>query len=87
MLAALARGVQRAEIAPGLDHELLLDMLMGPYYFRALFGHARISANMNDKLVDGVLRAAAPSAARRPALTRESAHKPRRYRRRLPGLK
>jgi AcrR family transcriptional regulator len=62
MRAALARGVQRAEIAAGLDHELLLDMLTAPYYFRTLFGHAHISARMDERVVDYALRAAAPAA-------------------------
>jgi AcrR family transcriptional regulator len=85
MLAALARGVQRSEIAAGQDHELLLDMLTGPYYFRTLFGHAPITASMNERLLDYALRAAAPSGGNRPALTHESVRKPRRYRRRSPA--
>jgi AcrR family transcriptional regulator len=59
MRAAFARGEARGEIQPDLDIELLLDMLTGPYYFRALFGHARISPRMNERIVDYVLRAAA----------------------------
>lgn len=61
MRAAVARGAARGQIAPGLDLELLLDMLTAPYYFRALFGHARITAGMNDRVVDLVLQAAAVS--------------------------
>jgi AcrR family transcriptional regulator len=60
MRAALRRGQARREIAAGLDHELLLDMLTAPYYFRALFWHAPITARMNGKIVDYVLRAAQP---------------------------
>lgn len=59
MRAALARGAARGQIASGLDLELLLDMLTAPYYFRALFGHAPITAGMNEKIVDLVLQAAA----------------------------
>lgn len=59
MRAALARGEARGDIAAGLDIELVIDMLTAPYYFRALFGHARISPRMNEKIVDYVLRAAA----------------------------
>ena len=57
MRAALTRGEARGEIAAGLDIELVLDLLTAPYYFRALFGHARITAKMNEKIVDYVLRA------------------------------
>jgi AcrR family transcriptional regulator len=87
MRAALARGVQRAEIAAGLDHELLLDMLTAPYYFRTLFGHARITAHMNDTVVDYALQAAAPPGAKGRAVRHESIRKERRYRRRSPGRK
>jgi AcrR family transcriptional regulator len=62
MRAAFARAVARGEMAAGLDTELVLDMLTGPYYFRSLFGHAPITAAMNKKIVDYVLRAAAPAA-------------------------
>jgi hypothetical protein len=59
MRAALARGAARGQIAASVDLELLLDTLTAPYYFRALFGHAPISAGMNEKIVDFVMRAAA----------------------------
>jgi AcrR family transcriptional regulator len=58
MRAALKRGQARGEIAHGLDDELLLDVLTAPYYFRALFAHARITPRMNDTIVDYTLRAA-----------------------------
>jgi AcrR family transcriptional regulator len=61
MRAAMARGAARGEIAPGLDLEMLLDMLTAPYYFRVLFGHAPITAGMNDRVVALVLQAAAVS--------------------------
>jgi AcrR family transcriptional regulator len=57
MRTALARGEARGEVAAGLDIELVLDLLTAPYYFRALFGHAPITARMNEKIVDYVLRA------------------------------
>ncbi len=53
--SALARAAVRKEIAPSLDIELVLDMLTAPYYFRALFGHAPITASMNERIVDYVL--------------------------------
>jgi AcrR family transcriptional regulator len=82
MRAALARGVQRAEIAADLDHELLLDMLTAPYYFRTLFGHGRISARMDEQVVDYALRAVAPTDAKGAGVKHESTHKVRRSRRR-----
>jgi AcrR family transcriptional regulator len=59
MRAALQRGQARGEIAAAADIELLMDLLTAPYYFRALFGHAEITARMNRRIVDYVLRAAA----------------------------
>ena len=76
MSAALVRGTARGEIPMGLDLEVLLDMLTAPYYFRALFGHAPITADMNHKIVDFVLRA---------GLSRAAARKPRRFPRRSHG--
>jgi AcrR family transcriptional regulator len=61
MRAALARAMARGEVAADVDTELVLDMLTGPYYFRALFGHAPITAAMNEEIVGYVLRAAAPT--------------------------
>ena len=37
----------------------MLDMLTGPFYFRALFGHAPISRRMTRDVVEYVLRVAA----------------------------
>lgn len=57
MRKALARAVTRGEIPGSFDVELILDMLTGPFYYRALFGHARISHRMAHEAVEYVLRA------------------------------
>lgn len=57
MRQALSRAVTRGEIRGGFDVELILDMLTGPFYYRALFGHARISQRMAQQAVEYVLRA------------------------------
>jgi len=57
MRQALARAVRRGEIRGGFDVELILDMLTGPFYYRALFGHAPISRRMAQEAVEYVLRA------------------------------
>jgi hypothetical protein len=36
----------------------MLDMLTGPFYYRALFGHAHISRRMTWEVVEYVLRIA-----------------------------
>ncbi|MFZ0497496.1 MAG: TetR/AcrR family transcriptional regulator [Steroidobacteraceae bacterium] len=57
MRQALARAVRRGEIRADFDVELILDMLTGPFYYRALFAHARISRRMAQEAVKYVLRA------------------------------
>jgi AcrR family transcriptional regulator len=62
MREAFARARAREEIRADLDIDLLLDMLTGPFYFRTLFGHAKVDRQMTRDVVDYVLRAAAPVA-------------------------
>jgi hypothetical protein len=45
--------------------ELLLDMLTGPFYYRALFGHAPITRQMTAEVVKYVLQVAAPANIQR----------------------
>ena len=59
MRAAFARASARGEVRADLEVELLLDMLTGPFYYRALFRHAPISRGMADDVVEYVLRIAA----------------------------
>ena len=59
MRAAFARAAVRGEARADLEPELLLDMLTGPFYYRALIGHAPISRRMAYDVVEYVLRIAA----------------------------
>jgi AcrR family transcriptional regulator len=59
MRDAFERASARGEIREGLEIELLLDMLTGPFYYRALFGHAPITAHMTREAVKYVTRIAA----------------------------
>lgn len=58
MRTAFARAAARGEARADLELELLLDMLTGPFYYRALFGHAPISRRMAYDVVEYVLRVA-----------------------------
>jgi AcrR family transcriptional regulator len=58
MREAFARAQARHEIRDDLDIELMLDILTGPFYYRALFGHAPISSRTTRDVVEYVLRAA-----------------------------
>lgn len=53
---ALARG----ELRPGLDGDLVLDLLYGPVYYRLLIGHGELSDDLPAALVDAALRGVAP---------------------------
>jgi AcrR family transcriptional regulator len=60
--AALERGMARGESDHGLDIELLIDMLTGPFYFRALFGHLPATPAMVNTIVDYVMSIVCPRA-------------------------
>lgn len=62
MRQAFARAQARGESRGDLDIELALDMLTGPFYYRALFGHAPITRRMTGEVVSYVLRIAALAA-------------------------
>ena len=57
--AAFRRGIKRGEIQTDLNIELFMDMLTAPFYFRAMFGHLKLSSQMIETVVDTVLRGAA----------------------------
>jgi AcrR family transcriptional regulator len=59
MRDAFARARARREIRSDLDVDLALDIMTGPFYFRALFGHAPTTRKMTRDIVDYVLRIAA----------------------------
>jgi AcrR family transcriptional regulator len=63
MAAALRRGIERGDLRPDLDIELALDLLAAPLYYRALFGHARITSQTPADVVDAVLAALKPCPA------------------------
>jgi AcrR family transcriptional regulator len=62
MRAAFTRAAARGEARTDLELELLLDMMTGPFYYRALFGHAPISRRMAHDTVEYVLSIAARRA-------------------------
>jgi AcrR family transcriptional regulator len=60
MRDALHRARTRGEARGDLDYEAVLDLLAGPFYFRALFGHGRANRRLTRNVVDYVLRVVAP---------------------------
>jgi AcrR family transcriptional regulator len=59
MRDAFERARVRGEIRGDLEIELLLDMLTGPFYYRALFRHAPITVHMTRDVVKYITRIAA----------------------------
>lgn len=59
--AAFQRGIKRGDLRPEVNVELLMDMITAPFYFRALFGHVKLSRTMIETVVDTVLRGARAS--------------------------
>jgi AcrR family transcriptional regulator len=57
--AALERGVERGELAADIDHELAVDMLVGPVYYGLLARGHKVDLSPDD-LVAAVLRAWRP---------------------------
>lgn len=55
---AISRGVHRGEIRGDIPTDSFIDLLTAPFYFRALFGHARINRPFIETIVDCALRAA-----------------------------
>ena len=53
--AALRRGVERGDIRPDADIDLLLDMLASTAYYRALFGHLPITPRLAEDVVEVVM--------------------------------
>ena len=53
--AACERGIARGEMRADTNLELFMDMLTAPFYFRALFGHVKLSSAMIETVVDTLL--------------------------------
>ena len=54
---AIGRGIERGELPGTVDRELLVDLLVGPLFYRALVSHEPIGAQYRARLVDTVLHA------------------------------
>ena len=50
----LSRGVRRGDLRPDLDAEVATELLVGPVYFRLMFGGALTPA-FAERVVDAVL--------------------------------
>jgi AcrR family transcriptional regulator len=62
--AALRRGIERGDIVPDADIDLLLDLLGATVYYRVLFGHLPVDHDVAERIVDTVLKGVATPAWR-----------------------
>ena len=54
-IGILQRGIDRGQLPPDLDRNMLLDALYGPLYFRMLVGHGPLSTAFVDNVCDAML--------------------------------
>jgi AcrR family transcriptional regulator len=66
----LNRAIARGELPPEVDQELLLDLLLGPLWFRLLLSGAPITAQSARSVVELVLRGAVSGTSTAPLSTR-----------------
>jgi AcrR family transcriptional regulator len=58
--AAFERGMARGECGRGFDIDALIDMLTGPFYFRALLGHLPATKALVSTIVDHIMKIVRP---------------------------
>lgn len=58
LLAAVARGIDRGELDPATDPQLIVDLLLGAAWYRLLLGHERLDGTVAAQVVDAVLQGA-----------------------------
>ncbi len=56
------RGIERGDIAPGVDPELVHELLFGPVYYRLLLSGAPLDNKLAERVVDAVLGGIAPAS-------------------------
>jgi len=56
------KGIRRGQFRPGIDYELVHDLLFGPVYYRLLLSGSSLDADLAERIVDAVMPwlAAAP---------------------------
>ena len=51
----LKRGIERGELSPDTDVNLLVDVTLGPFFYRRLLSGATVDRRFSHRLVDAVL--------------------------------
>jgi AcrR family transcriptional regulator len=61
--ALVERGVERGELRPGTDPELVHELLFGPVYYRLFLSGRPLDPGLAERVVDPVMAAFAPAGA------------------------
>jgi len=61
----VVRGVERGQLPADTDVDLVMDLLGGPIFYRALVARRPVEPEVVEQMVDAVLRAVAAGGARR----------------------
>ncbi|MBO3732628.1 TetR-like C-terminal domain-containing protein [Glycomyces niveus] len=61
---ALRRGIERGDLVPDADIDLLLDLFGATVYYRVLFGHLPVDQDIAERIVDTVLQGVSTPAWR-----------------------
>jgi AcrR family transcriptional regulator len=51
VVRVLIEGVQRGEVRPGLDYEVVADALFAPIYYRLMYEHQPLTARLAEEIV------------------------------------
>ncbi|MEA2425749.1 MAG: hypothetical protein QOH13_2159 [Thermoleophilaceae bacterium] len=51
----LDRGIERGDLKPGADYELVHELLFGPVYYRLLLSGGELDSGLAERVVDAVL--------------------------------
>jgi hypothetical protein len=64
-MEAIERAVDRGDLPPDVDRDLLIDLLVAPLFYRALITGEPVERDLPRKLADLLLRGELPPRARR----------------------
>jgi AcrR family transcriptional regulator len=67
LLTLWRRGVERGEIRPEVDGELVLDLIFGPMIYRLMAGHGALDENQATAIIEAVFCGVQTSPARKSA--------------------
>jgi AcrR family transcriptional regulator len=58
------KGIERGDVRPGVDYELVHDLLFGPVYYRLLLSGSALDQDLAERIVDAVMPWLSPTGSR-----------------------